>query len=450
MNHSTTTRVEAGLIGWLMAAALAASAGCTVGVVGEPSGGGGGGDSPDDPPPSEPVVQSILAGAFAPLGSYTGVEGRAQLVRYLDGTTSVDVQLLGLAPGTEFVAHVHAQPCQYQGGGHYMIDPALTDSGEANELWLHLTSDDEGVALTQGSWDHMARGDALSIVVHDPAAANAKMACADLLVGNDTGATLTGPLAPFALAVAGDMTITGSATATRSEQATRVELDAVGLDPAAEYVAHVHALPCEVTDGGGHYKIDPTVVDTLETNEIWLTVTVDAGGQATAQADAPAVRADAQSVVLHRVDGADKPKVACANLVRTVFPGLARSGQSVLLADGMSRLPGLSASASMSRTLAGATVATLNARGLTPGTTYPAHVHDRPCAVDGGGGHYKMDALETGDPDPANEIWLSLEADASGQASDSTWVAEVARSEARSIVIHDPVDKARLACIDLE
>src|SRR5947207_1341647 len=24
------------------------------------------------------------------------------------------------------------------------------------------------------------------------------------------------------------------------------------------YMAHVHALPCSVTDGGGHYKIDPS------------------------------------------------------------------------------------------------------------------------------------------------------------------------------------------------
>ena len=401
MRRSRTLMVNVGLVMWLVVA-LAAGVGCTVGVVGGPAGGSGG--SPDDPPPTTPVVQSILAGSFAPLGGYSGVGGRAQLVRYLDGTTSVDVQLLGLAPGTEFVAHVHAQPCQYQGGGHYMIDPTVADSSEANELWLHLTSDESGVALTQRSWDHLARGDALSIVVHDPAAANAKMACADLLVGNDSGATLSGPLAPFALAAAGDMTITGSATATRSQDATHIELDVSGLDPAAQYAAHVHALPCDVADGGGHYKLDPTVVDTLETNEIWLSVTVGGGGQAVAEANAPAVRADAQSVVVHRIDGVDKPKVACANLVRTVYPGLARSGQSVLLPDGMSRLPGLTASASMSRTLAGATVVTLNASGLTSGTSYPAHVHNRPCAIDGGGGHYKMDELETGEPDPSNEI----------------------------------------------
>lgn len=404
----------------------------------------------EDPPPTEPVLHSILAGSFAPLAGYTGISGRAQVVRSLDDTTTVDVQVVGLAPSTTYVAHVHAQPCEYSGGGHYLIDPTVVEVVEENELWLQVATSPTGVGSTVEAYSHFARGDALSIVVHDSAAANAKMACADLAVDDSTDVELTGSVAPFALAAAGDMTISGAAVATRSSSATHVELMLDGLDPGVLYGTHVHALPCNVGDAGGHYKIDPTVVDALETNEIWLSVMNYPDGSMVSEIDLDhSIRADAQSIVLHRHEADEtKPKVACANLTRS-YPGLDTSGGETLLADGISRLPDLTASASMERSLAGWTRVTLDVSGLDADTDYKAHVHNLPCSVESGGGHYMINPDEAADLE-TNEMWLTLSADGAGAASDSMWVSHIGRTDAQSVVIHDPADKARLACVDLD
>jgi len=119
------------------------------------------------------------------------------------------------------------------------------------------------------------QGEALSIVIHDPAGASPapKMACADLLPDDGAAVEATGTVAPFAAAEAIDQNIAGSVTMMRDGSGTHVQLSLTGLDPAAVYGAHIHALPCGATDaagpGGGHYKMDPTVVDPLETNELW-------------------------------------------------------------------------------------------------------------------------------------------------------------------------------------
>ncbi len=92
-------------------AALLFGAGCTVGVgtvEDDPGDGDDPGDPGDDPPPTDPVVQSILTGSFVPLPGYTGIGGRAQMVRWLDGNTSLDAQIVGLTPGVAYTAHLHA------------------------------------------------------------------------------------------------------------------------------------------------------------------------------------------------------------------------------------------------------------------------------------------------------------------------------------------------------
>ena len=372
------------------------------------------------------------------------------MIRELAGSTRVEVQLTGLPAGLEMMAHVHAASCAYQGGGHYKIDPAVLDTVEENELWIHLLVSAEGVAATSVAFAHLTRGDALSIVLHDPASGG-KMACADLEEGDpDELVELEATLAPFAQAEEQDQRIAGGAIALRAPDRTAVVLGLERLDPAQVYGAHVHALPCAVLDAGGHYKIDPTVLDALEENEIWPEVSDYEGGTTVSyRSFAHAVRADAQSIVLHRTAGDAKPKVACGDLVRLDHPALVTGGEATLLPAGEDRTPDLEAAAEMIRTLGDATAVSLEVSGLEPGASYPAHVHDLPCAIQDGGGHYLIDPAAG--PAEANEVWLSIAAaDDDGAARVETSVARALRPEAQSIVIHDGDDGARLVCIDLE
>ena len=101
-------------------------------------------------------------------------------------------------------------------------------------------------------------------------------------------------------------------------------------------------------------------------------------------------------------------------------------------------------------------------RGLEPGTTYAAHLHNAPCsAPDFGGGHYKNDPA--GPSVPPNELWLSSTDDPmAGITANSGGVAKgrgsadwVARPEAQSVVIHaippggTTAGGPKIACADL-
>lgn len=431
----------------LMVAVCAAS--CT--ITGGPGLENAGDEVPCDggPHDGEAIpLDSIVGGDFAPLAGYTGVGGRAQLARQQDGNTRVELQLTGVPAGITMTAHVHAASCAFQGGGHYKIDPAVMDTLEANELWIHLETTADGVATASAQFPHLARGDALSVVLHDPASGS-KMACADLADdAADATVELGGFFAPFAQAEEIDSWISGAVSAFRSPDATDLYLGIDGLDPEQTYAAHVHALPCDILDGGGHYKIDPTVVDTIEENELWLDTSDTASGSLWSETwfDHGA-RADAQSIVLHRIAGDAKLKVACADLVRFDAAPLTTTGDSALLPAGTERAPDLWATAAMTRTLEGATDVWLLAGGLAADTRYPVHVHDLPCAIKDGGAHYLVDrAAGAGE---ANELWLPIDADQDGNGLAEIWVPHLARPEARSLVIHDPTDNARLACIDL-
>jgi hypothetical protein len=262
----------------------------------------------------------------------------------------------GLTPSTLYTAHLHAAPCRFQGGGHYKIDPLVADVAEANELWVRGTSSAAGALLAEGSFAHVTRGEALSIVVHDPMG-GAKVACADLVEDEVATLELSGTLAPFAAAATADMMVRGSIKITRTAIGTSFTLDLAGLDPAAVgYGTHIHAEPCAVATGGGHYKLDPTVVDAIETNELWLSVTNYAAGIALSNLDSTHVtRADAQSIVLHRtITDVNKPKIACADLTRrTAGLPLESSGGATELpaAAGMS----IGGTALMRRKLTGVT-----------------------------------------------------------------------------------------------
>jgi hypothetical protein len=101
-------------------------------------------------------------------------------------------------------------------------------------------------------------------------------------------------------------------------------------------------------------------------------------------------------------------------------------------------------------------------RGLEPGTTYAAHLHNAPCsAANPGGGHYMNDPA--GPAMPPNELWLSSTDDpTAGIAANAGGVAHgrgsadwVARPEAQSVVIHfippggTTAGGPKIACADL-
>ena len=113
--------------------------------------------------------------------------------------------------------------------------------------------------------------------------------------------------------------------------------------------------------------------------------------------------------------------------------------------------------ATMVRTADGRTKISVQASGLEPGATYPAHVHNLPCDEMRGGGHYQDQP--GGATTPPNELWPSsdpqdptvgLIANAAGKANGHGTAPWTARPEASSVVIHQTGDLAvRIACADL-
>jgi large repetitive protein len=108
------------------------------------------------------------------------------------------------------------------------------------------------------------------------------------------------------------------------------------------------------------------------------------------------------------------------------------------------------------------TVVKARVRGLEPGTTYAAHLHNAPCSdPNPGGGHYMDDPA--GPPAPPNELWLSSTSDpTAGITANSAGVAKgrgsadwVARPEAQAVVIHSIPEGGttaggpKIACADL-
>jgi hypothetical protein len=109
---------------------------------------------------------------------------------------------------------------------------------------------------------------------------------------------------------------------------------------------------------------------------------------------------------------------------------------------------------------AGSTVAKVNIAGLDPAKHYGSHVHNGTCASLGGG-HYQN--VEGGAAAPPNELWLSTTASptgtvdpnrggvghASGSAPWAARLTSTTQTNARSIVVHEPVSGTRIACADL-
>jgi hypothetical protein len=97
-------------------------------------------------------------------------------------------------------------------------------------------------------------------------------------------------------------------------------IDVRNLPPNRTFGAHAHALPCDNTQGGGHYAQVAGSIDPV-TSEIWLDFKTDENGEASIKVISPfAVRpGGVQSIVVHAnpTDPATAkagPKLACANL----------------------------------------------------------------------------------------------------------------------------------------
>jgi len=107
------------------------------------------------------------------------------------------------------------------------------------------------------------------------------------------------------------------------EDSTHVTLHVRGIDaPAGQtFGAHVHQQPCGATGAaaGPHYQHAGTT-GTLEEREIWLDITVNAAGNAHAEATRPWVLDEStpRSVILHALptaaDGTAGTRLACIDL----------------------------------------------------------------------------------------------------------------------------------------
>lgn len=126
---------------------------------------------------------STAAGGFDVLDAgvgtaYEGAHGSARIRRDRTAdTTTVWVVLNGLASDTHYGAHLHVGSCDAV-GGHYQHDPG-GEAAPPNELWPVLDTDHLGRARTTVMAHWVARPEAASVVVHDPAT-GAKVLCAGL------------------------------------------------------------------------------------------------------------------------------------------------------------------------------------------------------------------------------------------------------------------------------
>jgi hypothetical protein len=106
----------------------------------------------------------------------------------------------------------------------------------------------------------------------------------------------------------------------------------------------------------------------------------------------------------------------------------------------------LAGRAQMVRTADGRTIVTVHVTGLSPDTTYGAHVHQQACAIGDADGHYRFDPA--GPAAPPNEIWPGFTTNAAGVGNGKATVHDTAGSAAVSVVIHAP-GGAKIACADL-
>ncbi len=116
---------------------------------------------------TESVSGQLKALPTAPAGD-KAVAGEATLER-ADGGTTVSLDVIGLEPKTDYVAHLHTGGCDQAdpGGPHFQFN---ADGGEEppNEIHLELRSKADGAASASASSNReVPAGEAGSLVVHE-------------------------------------------------------------------------------------------------------------------------------------------------------------------------------------------------------------------------------------------------------------------------------------------
>jgi len=231
-----------------------------------------------------------------------GVTGTAT-VEIARGTARVTVAVRGLQPGTRHAAHVHLGSCTDQ-LGHLRYDPNGPAS-RANEVWLDLTADEDGRASARVAVRAFDVARPLSVVVHQSAnpdvvpgsVPGARIACGNLVPPGRLDLRV-GPYAAAATGVVANAGVTGAARLTTFDGTTIVHLTAAGLAPGSRHAAHVHLGAC--ADQLGHLRYD-TIGPASRTNEIWLDLTADRRGRASATVLARAIDLTRPlSIVVHQ------------------------------------------------------------------------------------------------------------------------------------------------------
>ncbi|MBK6686868.1 MAG: hypothetical protein IPG45_20545 [Deltaproteobacteria bacterium] len=239
---------------------------------------------------------------------YDTLDGWAGVMLQTTLTTDVMVTVTGLNPNTQYTAHVHDRVCDDQAGGaHYKRDRAITVEQEDNELWVTISADANGAGTGTLRADHYARADAQSVVIHQPATGE-RIGCATLYATADV--TARGDF--VALPDGAALGLAGTGTLRRYQGGTVARIRLTGNLAAQTYPAHVHAKTCADEAGGPHYKIDPTVAETVEANEIWINGERNGAMAEGANLVPHVARYDAWSIVVH--DPGNNNRILCADL----------------------------------------------------------------------------------------------------------------------------------------
>lgn len=124
------------------------------------------------------------------------------------------------------------------------------------------------------------------------------------------------------------------------------------------------------------------------------------------------------------------------------------TGTFAAFADGLTTYPDLAGAARLVRSR-GSSYASLDVTGLRPTAAHNVHVHEKPCATENAGAHFRFD--ETKPFAEPNEIWLPFTSRTDGTTGLVTETQSIrAGDKAVSIVIHDPDNPAkRIGCADL-
>jgi Cu-Zn family superoxide dismutase len=162
----------------------------------------------------KPVEKVLVKTVFAPAGTadvapavtyntdLVPVAGRVQVKEELrrDGGTRIELRLRDLTANRVYGAHVHTKPCgklPADAGPHYQdevdpkqpsVDPKYANA--ENEVWLDMTTNEDGSARSVGIVDWRFReGGARSVVLHEAATstheghagtAGARLACVNV------------------------------------------------------------------------------------------------------------------------------------------------------------------------------------------------------------------------------------------------------------------------------